>query len=123
MANINIISLSGDAFIDVGEENISGLIVTNTDTEDVKFDLIIGPKSLHNTTSSNNAVFVLKQIPVPVGSTFVWDDDGILSNAFKAGNSISKYNNVSRRFEDTKDQTFLIRLGSGHIGDVILRRR
>ena len=46
------------------------------------FDLIIGKPSLSNTSSTTDAVFVLKGIPIPVGGSLVWDDDNVLSNIF-----------------------------------------
>ena len=122
MAKIDTISLSGDTFKDIGTDGILGLIVSNTDTTDVTFDLAIGPKILHNGTATTNAVFVLKAIPVPVGSTFLWDDDAILSGAFKTGSTITNYQNTRGVFTNLKNNTFLIRLGSGHTGDVLIRR-
>ena len=41
MAKINLISLSGDSFKDMGLRNISGLIVSNTHTTDITFDLYV----------------------------------------------------------------------------------
>ena len=122
MAKIDTISLSGDTFKDIGTNGILGLIVSNTDTTDVTFDLAIGPKTLHNGTATTNAVFVLKAIPVPVGSTFLWDDDAILSGAFKTGSTITNYQNTRGVFTNLKNNTFLIRLGSDHTGDVLMRR-
>ena len=122
MAKIDTISLSGDSFKDIGTDGILGLIVSNTDTTDVTFDLAIGPKILHNGTATTNAVFVLKAIPIPVGSTFLWDDDTILSGAFKTGSTITNYQNTRGVFTNLKNNTFLIRLGSGHTGDVLMRR-
>ncbi len=122
MAKIDTISLSGDSFKDIGTDGILGLIVSNTDTTDVTFDLAIGPKILHNGTATTNAIFVLKAIPVPVGSTFLWDDDAILSGAFKTGSTITNYQNTRAVFTNLKNNTFLIRLGSGHTGDVLIRR-
>ena len=64
MARIDTISLSGNNFVNVGLKSIDGLIVSNTDTEDITFDLAIGPLLLHNksTTSvgEDSAVFVLR---------------------------------------------------------------
>ena len=62
MARIDTISLSGNNFKDVTTGSITGLLICNTDTEDITFDLIIGPKTLHNGTSSTNGVFILKDI-------------------------------------------------------------
>ena len=100
MANVDTIQLSGENFVDVGNENIIGLIVVNTHTEDVAFDLMIGSPSLNGTTSTSQAIYVLKSIPVPTGSTFVWDDDNVLSNIFKTGSSISKYDYNKKAFEN-----------------------
>jgi hypothetical protein len=122
MAKIDTISLSGDTFKNIGTNGITGIMAANTDSEDITLDLAIGPKILHNGTATTNAVFVLKTIPIPVGSTFIWDDDSILANAFKAGSTITNYQDTRGVFTKLKDNTFLIRLGSGHTADVIMRR-
>jgi hypothetical protein len=122
MAKIDTISLSGNSFVDLSKEGILGMIVSNTDSEDVTLDLVIGPKSLHNGTATTGAVFVLKQIPIPVGSTFIWDDEDVLSNAFGAGSVVTTYDSVRGIFKTVSDYTFLIRVGSGHTADVTLRR-
>ena len=122
MAKIDTISLSGDTFKNIGTDGIAGVIAANTDTTDITLDLAIGPKTLHNGTATTNAVFVLKSIPIPVGSTFVWDDDNILANAFKTGSTITSYQDTRSVFTKLKDSTFLIRVGSGHTADVIMRR-
>jgi hypothetical protein len=123
MAKIDTISLSGDSFKDIGTESISGIIASNTDSEDITFDLVIGPKTLHNGTSDTNAVYVLKAIPIPLGSTFVWDDDDILSNIFKSGSTVTNYQDTQGKFASLINNTFLIRLGSGHTADILLKRR
>jgi len=122
MAKIDTISLSGDNFKNIGTDGIAGVIAANTDTTDITLDLAIGPKTLHNGTATTNAVFVLKSIPIPVGSTFVWDDDSILANAFKTGSTITSYQDTRGVFTKLKDSTFLIRVGSGHTADVTMRR-
>ncbi len=122
MARIDTISLSGNEFVNVGLAGIDGLNVCNTDTEDITFDLIIGPTLLDKKTDTTDAIFILKEIPVPVGSTFVFDDNGVLSGAFNQGSKVSKYESRRRRFIEQKSFTFLIRVGSGHTADVILRR-
>jgi len=122
MAKIDTISLSGDTFVNVGLRGIDGLTVCNTDTEDITFDLIIGPKTLDNKNVTTDAIFILKEIPVPVGSTFVFDDNGVLSGAFNQGSKVNKYEIKRRRFLEQKNFTFLIRVGSSHVADVFLRR-
>ena len=62
MAKINTISLSGNSFVDIGIENIIGIIASNTDSEDITIDLVIGEKKLNGTTSTTGAIFVLKDI-------------------------------------------------------------
>ena len=125
MANIDTIQLTGDNFVDIGKENVIGLIVANTYTEDIGFDLIIGKPSLNGTNTTTDVVFVLKGIPIPVGGSLVWDDDNVLSNIFKTGNTISKYNYNKKAFENiSNDNTFLIRLDTAsHTGSVVLKRR
>ena len=122
MAKIDTISLSGNSFINVGTESILGMIVTNTDNEDITFDLAIGPKSLHNGTATTDAVFVLKAIPIGEGSTFIWDDEDVLRNAFGSGSVVATYESARGIFKTVSNYTFLIRVGSGHTADVIMRR-
>ena len=123
MAKINTISLSGNSFVDIGTDNIIGIIASNTDSEDITIDLVIGEKKLNGTTSTTGAIFVLKDIPIPVGSSFVWDDDNILSGIFSSGSTVSNYNTLKRKFEILRNNTFLIRTGSGHTADVLLKRK
>ena len=122
MAKLDTISLSGNSFVNVGTESILGMIIANTDSEDVTFDLAIGPKSLNGGTATTNAVFVLKAIPIPEGSTFVWDDEDVLNNAFGAGSVITTFESTRGIFKTVSDYTFLIRVGSGHTADVTMRR-
>ena len=126
MARIDTISLSGNNFVNVGLKSIDGLIVSNTDTEDITFDLAIGPLLLHNksTTSvgEDSAVFVLKDIPIPIGSSFVWDDNQVLTDSFKAGSIVTKFDSKKNKFVRKSNFVFLIRLGSSHTGDVVLKR-
>jgi len=123
MASINIISLSGDNFVDIGTQNILSLIAANTDTDDITFDLAIGPTKIANTSTTTDVVFILKDVPVAVGGTLVWDDDGVLSNAFSSGSVLSKFDNKRKKFKSLKNNTFLIRVGSGHTADVVLKRK
>ena len=113
MARIDTISLSGNNFVNVGLKSIDGLIVSNTDT-DITFDLAIGPLLLHNksTTSvgEDSAVFVLKDIPIPIGSSFVWDDNQVLTDSFKAGSIITKFESKRNRFVRKPNFVFLILL-------------
>ena len=123
MARIDTISLSGNNFKNIGTDSISGVIVSNTDSEDITLDLVIGPKTLHNGTATTTAIFILKSIPIPEGSTFVWDDDNILSSIFNSGSVVTNYQDTRAVFTTLKNNTFLIRLGSGHTGDALLKRR
>jgi hypothetical protein len=124
MAKIDTIQLSNNKFVNVGTQNIIGLIVANTHTEDVGFDLILGNPSLNGTTSTDGAIYVLKSIPVPTGSTFVWDDDNVLSGVFEAGSNVSEFNNDIDNFSIVSGLTFLIRLDEDNeAASVILRRQ
>ena len=122
MAQINLISLSGNTFKDIGLKNISGLVVTNTDTTDITFDLVIGPKTLHNGTSDTGAFYLLKDIPIPVGSTFTWDNDSVLSSAGAAGSLITQYSDIKSKFENVSNFIFLTRLDTDFVANAILRR-
>ena len=91
MAGVDTIALSGNEFVNIGITGIDGLVVCNTDTEDVTFDLIVGPRLLDNKTDTTDAIFILKKIPVPVGSSFVFDDNDVLTGAFNQGSVVTKY--------------------------------
>jgi len=65
---------------------------------------------------------VLKDIPIPVGSTFTFESDNILSTLGSAGSIIEEYKDIKSRFEAAKNMTFLIRLDTGFVASVILRR-
>ena len=68
-------------------------------------------------------IFILKKIPVPVGSSFVFDDNDVLTGAFNQGSVVTKYDYRRKRFIVKNSFTFLIRVGSGHTADVFLRRK
>ena len=98
--------------VNVGLKSIDGLIVSNTDTEDITFDLAIGPLLLHNksTTSvgEDSAVFVLKDIPIPIGSSFVWDDNQVLTDSFKAGSIVTKFESKRNDYFDRVNQKYKV---------------
>jgi len=121
--SINLISLSGNTLKDIGLSGVDGLIVSNTDTTDITFDLLVGPKTLHNGTSTTGSYFILKDIPIPLGSSFVWDDADVLTNIGGRESIITEYKTIKSKFESIKNMTFLIKVGSGHTADVVLKRR
>ena len=124
MAKIDTIQLSDNNFINVGTQNIIGLMVVNTHTDDIGFDLVLGDSTLEGGTSSTDAIHILKSIPVPTGSTFVWDDDNVLSGVFEAGSTVREYNFDIDRFSVKTNLTFLLRLDAGSTtASVILRRQ
>ena len=124
MAKVDTIQLSTNKFVNIGTQNIIGLVVANTHTSDIGFDLILGDKSLDNTTSTSGAIHVLKSIPIPTGSTFVWDDDNVLSGIFESGSTVSNFDFAINSFALVKGLTFLIRLDTdSHAASVILRRQ
>ena len=124
MAKIDTLQLTDNNFINVGTENIIGLIVANTHTDDVGFDLILGDPTLAGGTATTDAVFILKSIPIPTGSTFVWDDDNVLSGVFEAGSTVSVFNTNINNFESKSGLTFLLRLDAASTAaSVVLRRQ
>tara|TARA_R110002020_G_scaffold401640_1_gene611835 strand:+ start:121 stop:495 length:375 start_codon:yes stop_codon:yes gene_type:complete len=124
MAKIDTIQLSNNNFVNVGVENIIGLIVVNTHTDDISFDLMLGEPTLSGGTDTTNAIHILKSVPVPVGSTFTWDDDNVLSGVFEAGSSITLFNANTGKFEVKKGLTFLLRLDTDSTAaSVVLRRQ
>ena len=123
MAAIDTVQLSGENFLNVGRKNIEGLIVANTDTSDLTFDLVLGVDTLEGGTSTTGAVYIIKEIQVPVGGSLVWDDDNVLSDLFKGTSTISGYDYSTNSFEVVSDLTFLIKLNdSGSTASVVLRR-
>jgi|TARA_R100000482_G_scaffold61988_1_gene22781 hypothetical protein len=112
MARVDTIQLSGTNYQKVGRLNILNVIVANTFTADITFDLIIGDKTLSETSSSTNAVFVLKDVPIPTGGSLVWDDDGLLTDVFSSGSKINEFNESTKTFTELKDKVFLIRINT-----------
>jgi|TARA_R100000084_G_C4612186_1_gene128694 hypothetical protein len=124
MAKIDTIQLSDNNFVNVGTENIVGLVVSNTHTSDIGFDLMLGDPILAGGTDTTDAIFILKSIPIPTGSTFVWDDDNVLSGVFESGSLVSVFNTNINSFEKKKGLTFLLRLDTGSTtASVVLRRQ
>ena len=124
MAKIDTLQLTDNNFIDVGTQNIIGLIVSNTHTADIGFDLVLGDPILAGGTATTDAVFILKSIPIPTGSTFVWDDDNVLSGVFDEGGSVSSFSSSINSFEKKDGLTFLLRLDTASTSaSVVLRRQ
>ena len=123
MAAIDTVQLSGENFLNIGRKNIEGLIVANTYTADLTFDLVLGVDTLEGGTSTTGAVYIIKDILVPVGGSLVWDDDNVLSDLFKGTSTISGYDYNTNSFEVVSDLTFLIKLNnSSSTASVVLRR-
>lgn len=123
MAAIDTVQLSGENFLNIGRKNIEGLIVANTHTADLTFDLVLGVDTLEGGTSTTGAVYIIKDILVPVGGSLVWDDDNVLSDLFKGTSTISGYDYNTNSFEVISDLTFLIKLNnSSSTASVVLRR-
>lgn len=124
MAKIDTIQLSGNNFVNVGTQNITGLIVSNTHTDNIGFDLILGDPTLAGGTATTDAIFILKSIPIVTGSTFIWDDDNVLSGVFDKGGSISVFNTDISSFVKKNGLTFLLRLDTASTSaSVVLRRQ
>ena len=87
------------------------------------FDLVLGVDTLEGGTSTTGAVYIIKDILVPVGGSLVWDDDNVLSDLFKGTSTISGYDYNTNSFEVVSDLTFLIKLNnSSSTASVVLRR-
>ena len=120
---LDIVQLSGDVFQDVKFLPINSLTISNTHTSDVVFDLVVGNKSLSLGNTDTGAIYILKQIPIPTGSTFDWEANTFLQQIGLQSNLIRKYNNTRKQFELLSGLTFLIRVGSSQTADVLIRRR
>ena len=124
MAKVDTIQLSDNNFVDIGRENIIGLIVANTHSDTISFDLMLGDPALAGGTDTTDAIFILKSISIQTGSTFIWDDDNVLSGVFEAGSTASVFNTNTNNFESKKGLTFLLRLDTGSTtASVVLRRQ
>lgn len=124
MAKVDTLQLSDENFVDVGRENIQGLIVSNTHTDDIGFDLILGDPVLSGGTATTDAIFILKSVPISLGSTFVWDDDNVLSGVFDKGGSISVFNTNTNGFTKKDGLTFLLKLEAASTSaSVVIRRQ
>ena len=121
---VDIIQLSGDTFEDISFIPINALTISNTHTADVTFDLVLGPRKLRLGSTDTDAIYILKNIPIPSGSTFDWESNAFLRTVGLDSSIIRKYDNNRRVFDLMKDGfTFLVRLGSGHTADVLIKRR
>tara|TARA_R100000234_G_C4965511_1_gene163721 strand:+ start:558 stop:932 length:375 start_codon:yes stop_codon:yes gene_type:complete len=124
MAKVDTVQLTDNNFVDVGRSNIIGLIVANTHSDNIGFDLILGDPTLAGGTDTTDAIFILKSISIQTGSTFIWDDDNVLSGVFEAGSNVSAFNANINAFEQKKGLTFLIRLIAGSTtASAVLRRQ
>jgi|TARA_Y100000289_G_scaffold59306_1_gene65280 hypothetical protein len=118
---VDIVQLSGNNFINIGTEDVKSLIVTNTDTETITLDVIIGASSLAGGTATTNAIHILKSVEITVGAAFIWEGDRVLDSVFKPKAILNKHNGSA--FVAFTGQTYLIRVGSGHTADVIIKRK
>ena len=124
MAKVDTVQLTDNNFVDVGRSNIIGLIVANTHSDNIGFDLILGDPTLAGGTDTTDAIFILKSISIQTGSTFIWDDDNVLSGIFEVGSTASVFNTNTNNFESKKGLTFLLRLDTGSTtASVVLRRQ
>ena len=126
MARVDTIQLSGTNYQEVGRLNILNVIVANTFTLDITFDLIIGDKTLSEGSSSTNAVFILKDVPIPTGGSLVWDDDGLLTDVFSSGSKINEFNENLKSFVEIKNKVFLIRISAASgtpTASVLMKRK
>lgn len=126
MARVDTIQLSGTNYQEVGRLNILNVIVANTFTVDITFDLIIGDKTLSEGSSSTNAVFILKDVPIPTGGSLVWDDDGLLTDVFSSGSKINEFNENLKSFVEIKNKVFLIRISAASgtpTASVLMKRK
>jgi len=75
---LDIIQLDCDIFQDVFFIPINSLTISNTHTADITFDLVVGPKLLALSNTDTDAIYILKNIPIPTGSTFDWEANTFL---------------------------------------------
>ena len=118
---VDMVQLSGNNFVDIGTDDIKSIIASNTYSDAVTIDLIIGTSSLAGGTATTNAIHILKDVRIAQGSSFVWDDDSTLDSIFKPKAILNKHNGSS--FAALTGQTYLIRAGSSETLDVIIKRR
>ena len=93
------------------------LIVTNTDTTDITFDLACWTKDFTQQNCRHGSFLYIKRYTYTSWFYFyLWDSDNILSSAGSSGTNISEYKDIKSKFELTdKNFTFLIRLDTGFI--------
>ena len=120
---LDIIQLSGDTFEDIGFLPINSLVVTNSHTSDITFDLVLGSKLLRLSNTDTDAIYILKNIPIPTGSTFDWEANTFLRTIGTQSSLVRKYDNKRKRFEQLNGLTFLMRVSSGGTADVLIKRR
>mgnify|MGYP005988137799 CR=1 FL=1 len=123
MANIDVVSLNGNNFVNLGTQGIKALIAANTDTEVVNLDLCVGPAARAGASSTTDCIFVLKEITILQGTSFTWNDNGVIFSPFntRRNKNLRKHNGSA--FVDLTDQTFLVRASSaGQTIDLLIRR-
>ena len=123
MANIDIVSITSNNFVDLGTDGIKALIATNTDTDTVELDLCIGPTARAGGSATTDCIFVLKEVIILTGTSFTWNDNGVIFSPFNTRrNKILRKHNGSA-FADLTGQTFLVRASqAGQTIDLIIRR-
>lgn len=120
---LDIIQLDGDIFQDVFFVPINSLTISNTHTADITFDLVVGPRLLALSNTDTDAIYILKNIPIPTGSTFDWEANTFLRTIGTQSSLVRKYDNKRKRFEQLNGLTFLMRVSSGGTADVLIKRR
>ena len=111
MANIDIVSITSNNFVDLGTDGIKALIATNTNIDNI------------GGSATTDCIFVLKEVIILTGTSFTWNDNGVIFSPFNTRrNKILRKHNGSA-FAALTGQTFLVRASqAGQTIDLIIRR-
>jgi len=76
MANIQVVSIDSTSFVTLNNKGFDKMMITNTGSSDLDFNLVFGDTRLIGETSTGStyeAFYFLKGVEVPVGATLEID--------------------------------------------------
>ena len=130
MANIQVVSIDSTSFVTLNNKGFDKMMITNTGSSDLDFNLVFGDTRLIGETSVGStyeAFYFLKGVEVPVGATLEIDGyspssirktDGTrlaktITKSFDKDNQSDTFRRVTTSTTTTVDYSFLVSLNSG----------
>jgi len=120
MAKVEIVSLSGTNFVDLGSNPIEYMSICNTHSAAITVILAYANTSLATGTSlSGDHAELLHDVSIPVGVTLVLEEE-LLDFAFKRSVNVTT---TAAPTTPLTSKSFLLRLSSGgSTADVIIKK-